>query len=260
MGEFGEQRGVGEQRRRQKAGGPLAGGRVTVVPEVHGQGVREPGVDVALHVPARAAREFVADRFVALARLGLLQRAQLPQRLELIGAGFDPGCFAQLAFPGGGGRGFGGELGLDDVVGVRVVDGARRRGGEQLVQALPLRELRAAAVVVGQVLVPRVLPRAEPRFLEGRRDGADVHALGTAAHHAPADAGGVDRLAGRGNARGERSAGTAAGRPHPGHLRPRGTDSERAAARALYGGPAIRFIAGSEFGRVRTGRKLTTRP
>ncbi|MGW1087395.1 hypothetical protein ACWD4L_13865 [Streptomyces sp. NPDC002596] len=33
-------------------------------------------------------------------------------------------------------------------------------------------KLRAAAVVVGQVLVPRVLPRVEPGFLEGRRAGA----------------------------------------------------------------------------------------
>ncbi|MFD4949866.1 hypothetical protein ACFWNT_47220, partial [Streptomyces sp. NPDC058409] len=74
-------------------------GRVAVVPEVRGQGVGEPGVDVALDVPARAAGEFVADRFVALVRLGLLQRAQLAQRLELIGTGRDPGCFAQLGFP-----------------------------------------------------------------------------------------------------------------------------------------------------------------
>ncbi|MFC9627015.1 hypothetical protein ACFTXM_46050 [Streptomyces sp. NPDC056930] len=142
VGGFGEQRGV------------------------RGQSMREPGVDVALHVPARAAREFVADRFVALARLGMLQRAQLAQRLELIGAGRDPGGFAQLGLPGGG-RGVGGELGLDDVIGVRVVDGAWSRVGEQLLDALPLRELRAAAVVVGQVLVPRVLARVEPGVLEG---------------------------------------------------------------------------------------------
>lgn len=49
------------------------------------------------------------------------------------------------------------------------------------------------------------MPRVEPGSLEGRRDWARVHALGAAAHHAPADAGGVDRRAGRGNARGERS-------------------------------------------------------
>lgn len=52
------------------------------------------------------------------------------------------------------GRGVGGLLGLDDVVGVRVVDGARRRVGEQLGEALPLRELRPAPDVVAQILVP----------------------------------------------------------------------------------------------------------
>ncbi|MDQ1022254.1 hypothetical protein [Streptomyces afghaniensis] len=75
------------------------------------------------------------------------------------------GGFAQLGFPGGGGRGFGGELLLDDVV-VRVVDGAGGSGGEQLVDALPLRELRPAAGVVGQVLVAGVLARVEPGVLE----------------------------------------------------------------------------------------------
>ncbi|MET7648161.1 hypothetical protein ABZS83_31950 [Streptomyces sp. NPDC005426] len=67
-----------------------------------------------------------------------------------------PGGFAQLGLPGGGGRGFGGELGTDEAAGVRVVDGARRRGGEQLVDALPLGKLRRAADVVGEVLVPLV--------------------------------------------------------------------------------------------------------
>ncbi|MFF4829349.1 hypothetical protein ACFY20_41880 [Streptomyces sp. NPDC001312] len=212
VGEFGEQRGVREDRRCQKVGGGLAGGRVAVMPEA-----------------ARPAGEFVARGFVAGAGLGLLQRAQLAQRLELIGAGRDPGGFAQLGFPGGG-CGFGGELGLDDVVGVRVVNGARGCGGEQLRDALPLRELRPAADVVGQVLVQRVLPCVEPGVLEGRRDGANVHALRPAPHDAAADAGGVDRLVGRGNARGERSASTAAGRPHPGHRRPRirgGTSTRR---------------------------------
>ncbi len=144
---------------RQEAGGGLAGGRVRVVAAVRGQGLGEPGVDIGLDVPARPAGEFVLGGFVALAGLGLLQRAELAQRLELIGAGRDPGGFAQLGLPCGGGRGFGGELGLDDVVGVRVVDGARGRGGEQLVDALPLREFRPAAGVVGQVLVPGVLAR-----------------------------------------------------------------------------------------------------
>ncbi|MFE4801833.1 hypothetical protein ACFRFL_44590 [Streptomyces sp. NPDC056708] len=55
MGEFGEQRGVGEQR-RQEAGGSLAGGRVAVVPEVRGQGVGEPGVDVGLARTRRRGR------------------------------------------------------------------------------------------------------------------------------------------------------------------------------------------------------------
>ncbi|MCG7527136.1 hypothetical protein MHW47_22155, partial [Streptomyces sp. OfavH-34-F] len=143
-GEFGEQRGVRENRRREKADGGFAVGRVAVVPEVRGQGVGEPGIDVGLDVPAGSPREFVPDGFVPDARLGLLQRAELAQGLELIGASRDPGGFAQFGLAGGGGRGFGCELGLDDIVGVRVVDGARRRGGEQLVDALPLRELRRA--------------------------------------------------------------------------------------------------------------------
>lgn len=78
VGEFGEQRGVGEQRRRQKVGRGLAGGRVAVVPEVRGQGVGEPGVDVGLDVPAGSPGEFVADGFVAvgLARSGSGCRAR----------------------------------------------------------------------------------------------------------------------------------------------------------------------------------------
>jgi hypothetical protein len=66
---------------------------------VCGEGVREPRVDVGLDVRPGPAGEFVADGFVALARLGLLQRAQLAQRLELIRAGRDPGRFTQLGFP-----------------------------------------------------------------------------------------------------------------------------------------------------------------
>ncbi|MGV9419927.1 hypothetical protein ACWDO6_20785 [Streptomyces sp. NPDC003674] len=69
---------------------------------------------------------------------------------------------------------------MDEAVGVRVVNGARPVG-EQLVDALPLRELRPAADVVGQVLVPGGLPRVEACVLEGCRDGVGVHALGPAA-------------------------------------------------------------------------------
>ncbi|MGC3004063.1 hypothetical protein ACPF8X_38230 [Streptomyces sp. G35A] len=89
-GEFGEQRGVREDRWGEKAGGFLAGGGVAVVPEVRGQGVGEPGVDVGLDVPAGSPREFVPGGFVPGAGLGLLQRAELAQCLELIGAGRDP--------------------------------------------------------------------------------------------------------------------------------------------------------------------------
>ncbi|MFJ7496755.1 hypothetical protein ACIQZB_37475 [Streptomyces sp. NPDC097727] len=92
----------------------------------------EPGVDVGLDVAAGAPGEFVAYGSVAVAGFGLLQRAQLAQRLELVGAGRDPGGFAQLGFPGVGGRG---ELGLDDDVDVRVVNGARLGFGEQLGEA-----------------------------------------------------------------------------------------------------------------------------
>ncbi|MFH9090520.1 hypothetical protein [Streptomyces sp. NPDC017673] len=109
-----------EDRRREKAGGGLA-----VVPAARSQGVGEPGVNVGLNVPAGSPGELVADGFVAVAGLGLLQGAELAQRLELIGAGRDPGGLpdvrkgevgAQLGFPGSGGRGVGGEPGLDDVV------------------------------------------------------------------------------------------------------------------------------------------------
>ncbi|MFE9360558.1 hypothetical protein [Streptomyces olivaceoviridis] len=92
---------------RQEAGG----GRVGVVPKVCGQGVGEPGVDVGLDVRPGAAGELVADGFVVFARLGLLRRAQLARRLELVGAGLDPMGLAYGGFPFGGGRGFGSELG-----------------------------------------------------------------------------------------------------------------------------------------------------
>ncbi|MFE0915655.1 hypothetical protein [Streptomyces sp. NPDC058812] len=128
-----------EDRRREKAGGSLAGGRFAVVPEVRGQGVRQPGVDVGLDIPAGSPGEFVPDGFVSGTGPGLLQRLQPAQRLELVGAGRDPGGFAQFGFPGGGRGVGGGESGLDDDVGVRVVDGARDGAGEQLVDALPLR-------------------------------------------------------------------------------------------------------------------------
>jgi hypothetical protein len=63
----------------------------------------------------RPPGEFVPYGFVARAGLGALQRTELAQRLELIGAGRDPCGFTQLGFPRGGGRGVGGELRLDDV-------------------------------------------------------------------------------------------------------------------------------------------------
>ncbi|MEV6809996.1 hypothetical protein [Streptomyces sp. NPDC051132] len=53
-------------------------------------GCSEPGVDVGLDVPPGAAGELVADGFVVLAALGLLQRAQLAWCLELVGLGRDP--------------------------------------------------------------------------------------------------------------------------------------------------------------------------
>ncbi|MDV9193751.1 hypothetical protein R6L23_37020, partial [Streptomyces sp. SR27] len=76
----------------EKAGGGFAGGQVAVVPEVRGQGVGEPGVDVGLDVSAGSPGEFVARGFVPVAGLGLLQGAELAQRLELVGAGGDPLC------------------------------------------------------------------------------------------------------------------------------------------------------------------------
>ncbi|MFW3464363.1 hypothetical protein ACN24K_30260 [Streptomyces microflavus] len=107
------------------------------------------------------------------AGLGLVQGAELAQRLELVGAGRDPHRFAQLGLTGGG-RGVGGELGPDHGVGVRFVDGARSRFGEQPGDPLPRAELRRAALVTGQVLMPRVLPGVEPGGAQGGRDGGRV--------------------------------------------------------------------------------------
>lgn len=219
-----------EDRRRQKDGGFLAGCRVAVVAEVRGQGVGEPGVDFDLDVAVGSPGESVPDGFVAGTGLGLCQGAELAQRLELVGAGRDPHRFAQLGFPGVGGVG---ELGLDDVIGVRGVDAARRRGGKQLVDAFPLREFGRAAGVVGQVLVPGSLPGV----IEGRRDGTGVRAPRSAPHDAPPNAAGSTGSRGaatRGRAV-ERSTSAVAWRHilvifgHVFH----GTDSERAATRAL---------------------------
>ncbi|MFF7986945.1 hypothetical protein ACFZDK_49065 [Streptomyces sp. NPDC007901] len=191
-----------------------------------------------------AAGEFVPDGFVALAGLGLLQRAELAQRLELIGAGSDPGGFAQFGFPGGGGRGFGGELVPDGRVDVRVVDRVRGRGGEQLVDALPLRELRPAAFVVGEVLVAGVLPNVEAGFLEGRRDGGRGHPPRPASYHPPADPRVVARFAGRSRA-GNGTADSVPGRPGAAHqgLAFGVRSKERAAARALCDGPQNMFYS-----------------
>ncbi|WEH12255.1 hypothetical protein [Streptomyces sp. VNUA24] len=64
------------------------------MPDVRDQGVGEPRVDVLLYVRAGSPGEFVSGCFVAFAGLGLFQRAEFAQRLELIGAGGDPGGFA----------------------------------------------------------------------------------------------------------------------------------------------------------------------
>ncbi|MFB7747316.1 hypothetical protein [Streptomyces sp. NPDC056132] len=120
--EFGEQRGVREDRRDEKAGGFLAGGRLAVVPAVRGQGAGEPAVDVGLDVAAGSPGQLVTDGFVPGAGLGLLQGAEFAQRLELVGAGRDAGGLAQVGLPGGGGCGVGFELRPDDGIGVRVVD------------------------------------------------------------------------------------------------------------------------------------------
>jgi len=103
----GQQRGVGEDGLWQEAGGRLVCGRVGVVPAVCVQGAGDPGVDVGLDVSPGAAGELVTDGFVALAGLGLLQRARLAQRLELIGArgrrGARPCCRSGSAGAGAGG-------------------------------------------------------------------------------------------------------------------------------------------------------------
>ncbi|WTO33018.1 hypothetical protein OG399_44840 [Streptomyces achromogenes] len=80
-------------------------------------------------MPPGTAGELLSDGFVALARRGLLQHAQLAQRLELVGAGRDPLRLAYGGFPFGGGRGLRGELGLDATSSVSGSDTvpARRR-------------------------------------------------------------------------------------------------------------------------------------
>jgi hypothetical protein len=104
--------------------------------------------------------------------------------------------------------GFGGELVLDDGVGLRVVRPAG--GGEQLRDALPLRDFSGAAFVVGQVLAVAVHVLLQPGVLERGRGLGGGHAGGTPADRAAADLRPVDRLAGRGRA-GRGDAGTPGG-------------------------------------------------
>ncbi|MFJ7241784.1 hypothetical protein ACIQWB_32285 [Streptomyces olivaceus] len=76
----------------------------------------EPAVDVGLDVPADSPGEFVPDGFVPGMRLGLLQRAELAQRLDLIGTSRDPGGLVQFSLAGSGGHGDGSEFGPYGVV------------------------------------------------------------------------------------------------------------------------------------------------
>ncbi|MER7001388.1 hypothetical protein [Streptomyces sp. NPDC000410] len=87
-----------------------------------------------------------------------------------------------------------GELLPDDRVGVRVVRAAGR--GEQLHDALPLRELRCtAAAVVGRCFVAAVQVRVQVGLFERCRCLAGCHALRAAACRGPADLRVVDRCA-----------------------------------------------------------------
>ncbi|GGV01725.1 hypothetical protein GCM10010211_81250 [Streptomyces albospinus] len=83
------------------------------------------------------------------------------------------------------------------------------------------------------MLVPGVLPGVEPGVLEGRCNGAGVHALRPAPYDTAAYAGGVDRLAGR--AGGGHRAGAA--RAWSSSASQSGAESGRAAARALLRRP-----------------------
>ncbi|MGW7044198.1 hypothetical protein ACWGDT_16105 [Streptomyces avermitilis] len=170
-----------------------------------------PSTSFCMYDPAR--RVSSSRTAPSASRGSVRSSAQLAQRLELIGPGGDPLGFAQFGFPGRGSRGFGGELLLDNDNGAGVVHGARRGGRERLVDPFPLRELRAAALIVGQVLVPGVLPRVEPGVLQGRRDVGRRHAVRVATNDTSADAGWADRFVRRGHTRGERAADTAPGRP-----------------------------------------------
>ncbi|WP_329331830.1 hypothetical protein OIU91_40765 [Streptomyces sp. NBC_01456] len=159
---------MGEQRRRQEAGGGFLRARVAVVPEVRGEGCASHPSTSAWGVPAPAAGEFVPDGFVALSGLGLLQRAPIAQRLELIGAGGHALRFPCGGFVACGGCDVGGALVLDRSVGGRVVDAAGL--GEQPDDALPLGEFGRAALVLSQILVAGVLPGEEVGVLQpGRR-------------------------------------------------------------------------------------------
>ncbi|MDL5206319.1 hypothetical protein [Streptomyces sp. ALI-76-A] len=156
---------------------------------------------------------------------GRVQKAGLPQGRQHVGAfgqpvGVQPllALLLQLHVPEfffgfGGSGGFGGELVLDDGVGLQAVGPAG--GGEQLRDALPLADFGGAAFVVGQVLAVAVDVLLQPGVLEGGRGLGGGHAGGASVDPAAADLRPVDRLAGRGRA-GCGDTGTAAGSGHGG--------------------------------------------
>ncbi|MFB7032662.1 hypothetical protein ACFCXG_39110, partial [Streptomyces sp. NPDC056295] len=132
-------------------------------------------------VPARAPDQLLAGGLLTLAGIGLLEGAELAQYLELVGAGRDPGGLADLGFQVevAAASAASSSWTTVSVSGSYTVPGGAAAGSWSI--RSPLGELRAAVLVVGQVLVPEVMPGEGPGVFQGRRDGPGVPAL----HPAP---------------------------------------------------------------------------
>ncbi|MFB7090859.1 hypothetical protein [Streptomyces sp. NPDC056296] len=122
------------------------------------------------------------------------ESASSGQRGEFVGAGGELLLLLAALLLGFRVSLVGGDLVLDDGVGLRVVRPAG--GNEQLRDALPLSDFGRTPFVVGQVLAVVVDVLLQPCVL-GRGGG---HAGGAPADRTAADLRPVDRLAGRGRA------------------------------------------------------------
>ncbi|MCZ4120267.1 hypothetical protein [Streptomyces sp. H39-S7] len=185
-----------KHRRRQKARGGLAGGRVLVVPQARSQRACEPGIEVSLNVGPGPAGQLITSGFIAHTGLRLLQGALLAQRLQFVSTSRGAGGFAQFGVPSCDGCGVCRELVLDDDVVVRVVHAAD--GGEQLGDPLPLSEFGRPPLIEGQILIPCILPILPTGVLERGHSLAVRHATGATADRAAPHLRPVDHRAGHG--------------------------------------------------------------